>query len=80
MDRRDDDNTRHIVETIKGDTHDALDEAKERVKAGAEKVNRAVQGDAMPLGDRVASHVKEAGHELKAEYDETKRDVRDKGV
>ena len=72
MERRND-----PVETLKGDTHDALDEAKERVKAGGEKLNRAAQGDDMPLGDRLASHVKEAGHNLKADVDKTKRDVRD---
>jgi hypothetical protein len=77
MDRRDENDTRRTVDTLKGDTHDALDEAKHRVQAGAEKVKRAVEGDNMPLGDRVASHVKEAGHELKADYDKTKRDVRD---
>jgi hypothetical protein len=77
MDRRDDNDTRRTVDTIKGDTHDALDEAKHRVQAGAEKVKRAVEGDDMPLGDRVASHVKEAGHDMKADYDKTKRDVRD---
>jgi hypothetical protein len=74
---RDDNDLRRTVETVKGDTHDALDEAKHRVQAGAEKVKRAVEGDDMPLGDRVVSHVKEAGHDLKAEYDKTKRDVRD---
>ena len=68
------------METIKGDTHDALDEAKERVKAGGEKLNRAVEGDDMPLGDRVASHVKEMGHDLKADFDKTKRDVRDEDI
>ncbi|HWT05530.1 MAG TPA: hypothetical protein VN224_07220 [Xanthomonadales bacterium] len=77
MDRRDENETRRTVDTIKGDTHDALDEAKHRVQAGAEKVKRAVEGDDMPLGDRVASHVKEAGHDLKADYDKTKREVRD---
>ena len=77
MDRRDDNDMRRTVDTIKGDTHDALDEAKHRVQAGAEKVKRAVEGDDMPLGDRIASHVKEAGHDLKADYDKTKRDVRD---
>ena len=41
------------LNTIKADTKDALDEAKHRVEAGGEKVNRAVQGDDMPLGDRV---------------------------
>jgi len=68
------------VDTIKGDTHDALDEVKERVKAGGEKVKRAVEGDDMPLGDRLASHVKEAGHDIKADYDKSKRDVRDQEV
>jgi hypothetical protein len=78
MDRRDD--TRNVVETIKGDTHDALDEAKERVKAGGEKMKRAVEGDQMPLGDRLASHAKEFGHDVKADYDKSKRDVRDESV
>jgi hypothetical protein len=68
------------VDAIKADTHDALDEAKERVKAGGEKLNRAVQGDDMPLGDRIASHVKEAGHELKAGVDKAKRETRDEGI
>ncbi len=68
------------VDTIKGDTHDALDEMKERVKAGGEKVKRAVEGDSMPLGDRLASHVKEMGHDVKADYDKSKRDVRDQEV
>jgi hypothetical protein len=74
MERRD------RVETIKGDTHDALDEVKERVKAGGEKVKRAVEGDQMPLGERLASHVKEMGHDVKADYDKSKRDVRDQEV
>ena len=78
MERRDD--TRNVVDTIKGDTHDALDEAKERVKAGGEKVKRAVEGDQMPLGERLGSHVKELGHELKADYDKSKRDARDREV
>lgn len=80
MDRRGDDTVRRTVETIKGDTHDALDEAKERVKAGAEKAKRAVEGDSMPLGERIGSHVNEMGHDLRADYDKTKRDVRDEGV
>jgi hypothetical protein len=80
MDRRDE--TRDKVETIKADAKDALDEAKHRVEAGAEKAKRAVEGDAMPLGDRVASHVKELGHDLKADLDRSKRELRDgdKGV
>ena len=65
------------MDTVKGDTRDALDEAKERVKAGGEKLNRAAQGDSMPLGERIASNVKEAGHNLRADVDKAKRDVRD---
>ena len=68
------------IDTIKDDTADALDEIKHRVKAGGEKVKRGVEGDSMPLGERVASHVKEMGHDMKADYDKTKRDVRDEGV
>jgi hypothetical protein len=71
---------RDNVDTIKADTKDALDEAKNRVEAGAEKANRAVQGDQMPLGDRVTSHVKEAGHEMKAGIDKAKRETRDEGI
>ena len=63
--------------TLKGDTHDLLDEAKHRIAAGGEKAKRAVEGDAMPLGDRVASHAKELGHDVKADFDKSKRDVRD---
>jgi hypothetical protein len=79
MDRHNDDVSR-MVDTIKGDTHDALDEGKERIMAGGEKAKRAVEGDSMPLGERIGSHVKEMGHDLKAGFDKSKRDVRDEGV
>lgn len=68
------------LNTIKADTKDAVDETKHRVEAGGEKLNRAVQGDDMPLGDRIASHVKEAGHEMKAGVDKAKRETRDEGI
>jgi len=68
---------RDAVETVKQDTADLADEAKERTQATGEHVNRALQGDAMPLGDRIASNVKEAGHDLKADIDRSKRDIRD---
>ncbi len=64
------------IETIKSDTADAVDELKERAKAGGEKLNRAVKGDDMPVGDRIGSHVKEMGHDLRADLDRSKRDVR----
>jgi hypothetical protein len=76
MERRDD-KVRDSVDTLKADTHDALDEAKERIAAGGEKAKRAVEGDSMPLGERIGSHAKELGHELKAESDKAKREMRD---
>jgi hypothetical protein len=62
--------------TIRDDVHDSVDEAKNRAQAGGEKLNRDVQGDAMPLGDRIMSNIKEAGHNIAAEFDKAKRDVR----
>jgi type IV secretory pathway VirB10-like protein len=79
MDKRDE-TLRDKVDTIKGDVRDGLDEAKERVGAQGEKAKRAVEGDAMPLGDRVASHANEFGHEVKADYDKSKRELRDEGI
>jgi hypothetical protein len=76
MERRDD-KVPDGVDTIKADTHDVFDEAKERIAAGGEKAKRAVEGDSMPLGERVGSHAKELGHELKAEFDKAKRETRD---
>jgi hypothetical protein len=35
------------------------------------------EGDSMLLGERVGSHAKELGHEVKAEYDKSKRELRD---
>jgi hypothetical protein len=64
------------VNTIKADTKDTIDEAKQRAEAAAEKLKRGVEGDAMPVGERVASHVKEALHKTAAEIDAAKRDVR----
>jgi hypothetical protein len=75
MDKRERD-----METIKGDVRDAADEVKERVKAGAEKAKRGVEGDNMPLGERLGSHAKEMGHNLKADFDRSKRDVRDEAT
>ncbi len=68
--------TKKNLETIKNDTKDALDEAKHRTQAAGERFSREIQGDEMPLGDRVKSHVKEAIHNTQAEIDAAKRDVR----
>ena len=74
MERDDQRNDR--VDTVKDDVRDTADEMKERLKAGGEKAKRAVEGDQMPLGERIASNVKEKGHEMRADFDKTKRDVR----
>jgi hypothetical protein len=71
--------TRDTINTVKADVHDGIDEAKNRAQAGGERLSRDVQGDAMPLGDRVASNVKEAGHNIAAGVDKLKRDVRHAG-
>ena len=68
--------TRDPLGTIKGDVHDGVDEAKQRAQAAGEHLSRDAQGDDMPLGDRLASNVKEAGHNVAAAFDKTKRDVR----
>ncbi len=78
MDRDDTrDRTADRVETVKKDTRDAIDEMGERVKAGAERVKRSVEGDDMPLGERIGSHVNEMKHNVKADFDKSKREVRD---
>jgi hypothetical protein len=72
-----DDRQKDRMESVKDDLRDTADELKERVKAGGERVKRAVEGDQMPLGERIASNVKEKAHDLKADVDKSKREVRD---
>jgi gas vesicle protein len=64
------------LETLKHDTKDSVDEIKNRAEATGERLKRDVSGDSMPLGERVASNVKEAVHNAKADVDKAKRDVR----
>ncbi len=64
------------IETLKNDAKDALDEAKQRAQAAGERLKRGVEGDSMPMGDRIVSNVKEALHNTKADVDAAKRDVR----
>ena len=71
--------TNDKLNTLKGDSKDALDEVKNRAQATGERLKREVAGDSMPLGDRIVSNVKEAVHSTKADYDATKRDVRHDG-
>jgi hypothetical protein len=64
------------IDTLKHDTKDAADELKHRAQAAGEHVKREVAGNDMPLGDRIASHVKETVHKTQADIDAAKRDVR----
>jgi hypothetical protein len=64
------------LNTFKHDTEDAIDEAKNRAQAAGEKLKRGVEGDAMPMGDRIVSNVKETLHNTAADIDAAKRDVR----
>jgi gas vesicle protein len=70
------DTTQDNLNTLKRDTKDAVDEAKNRAQAAGERLKRDVSGDAMPLGDRIVSNVKETLHNTTADIDRAKRDVR----
>jgi hemerythrin-like domain-containing protein len=71
--------TNDKLNTLKGDSKDALDEVKNRAQATGERLKREVAGENMPLGERIVSNVKEALHNTKADYDSAKRDVRHDG-
>jgi hypothetical protein len=64
------------LNTLKHDSKDAIDEAKNRTQAAGEKLKRGVEGDSMPMGDRIVSNVKETLHDTAADIDAAKRDVR----
>jgi hypothetical protein len=64
------------LNTLKHDAQDTADEVKQRAAAAAEHVKRNVEGDSMPLGEKIASNVKEALHKTQADIDAAKRDVR----
>ncbi len=68
--------TNDTLKTIKNDTKDTVDEAKHRTQAAGERLSRNVQGDDMPLGERIASNVKERIHDAQADVDAAKRDAR----
>lgn len=65
-----------IKDTIK-DARDAVKEGAHRGKAEIERERRAEHGDIMTPGEKAGSMAREATEEAKAEYDRTKRDVRD---
>ena len=68
--------SKETLDNAKHDAKDTVDEIKHRAQAAGEHLKRDVAGDSMPLGDRIASNVKEVGHKTVAEVDAAKRDVR----
>jgi hypothetical protein len=70
------DSTDSKIDTLKADVKDGVDEAKHRAQAAAEHASRDVQGDSQPLGERIVSNVKEAGHTFAADVDKAKREAR----
>ena len=70
------DTTEDNLTTLKHDAADTVDEAKNRTQAAGEHLKRDVSGNAMPLGERIVSNVKEALHNTVADIDRAKRDVR----
>jgi hypothetical protein len=65
------------VDRLGKDLKDTADEVKHRFKAGEERGKREAAGDEMTTTEKVESALKEAGHETAAEFDKTKREVRD---
>jgi hypothetical protein len=60
------------------DAKDAAHEADHRVQAGTEHIKREILGETMNPAEKAVSHVKEAGHNVAADVDKAKRDVRDR--
>ncbi len=65
-----------IKKTIK-DVGDAVKEGIHRGNADAEHDTRTVAGDVMTPGEKAGSIAREVSEEAKAEFDKTKRNVRD---
>jgi hypothetical protein len=59
------------------DVKDATTETVHRSNAELEREKRESIGGAMTPGEKAGSMAREAGEEAKAEYDRTKRNVRD---
>ena len=67
---------RQIDKTVKN-VRDGLDEAAHRTAAEGERTKRDLAGNEMTPGEKAKSVVNEAGHDVKANIDKTKRTVRD---
>jgi hypothetical protein len=65
-----------IVKGIE-DIKDSISEAAHRSNAQAEQTKRDVAGDEMTVGQKAGSALNQAKESVQANYDETKRNVRD---
>ena len=59
------------------DIRDRISEAKHRTEAGAEKLERDTDPGTMSEGDRMRSAVEETKHNIQADVDKGKRELRD---
>ncbi|HEY5426570.1 MAG TPA: hypothetical protein VIJ77_08485 [Candidatus Tumulicola sp.] len=66
------------IEKTVENAKDALNEGGHRSAAEGERAKRELVGDEMTPGERVKSVANEAKENVQAEYDATKRNVRDK--
>jgi hypothetical protein len=74
-------NTDDVVEKAKKgalDARDSVSEALHKSSAEAERARREVEGEDMPLGERIKSGANEAKERTAAEIDKAKRSIRDK--
>jgi hypothetical protein len=64
---------------VKGveDVKDSVSETAHRANANAEQAKRDVAGDQMTTSEKVGSALNQAKESVQAEYDKTKRNVRD---
>ncbi len=59
------------------DVKDTLDETKHRSEAEVEHTKRDVAGQDMTASEKLKSGAKEGANKVEADWDKTKRDVRD---
>jgi len=64
-----------VEDTVKN-VRDTVNEASHRSEARAEEEKRRVAGDAMTPGEKAESALNEGKNRVQAEWDKTKRDVR----
>ncbi len=70
-----------VSDAVKGtvdDIKDSVRESQHRATAEMEKSKRETLGDQMTPGEKAGSALNEAKNRVQADYDKTKRDVRDK--